>query len=189
MAHFDIENLEPSPEEEELKKAKEHEIKEKEKELTAKEVAKEVKIEQTFEKAKKVEEPSAPQEQTAPQAEYQSNQSLFYPLAQGLQDYLTRKAGLEPANDTEREAVRIATLELEQKYGANKINSPEARFIVAEVTPFVRQFNKVLDYLMQRRATPQQENKPVKHEDINPEADSQVPAGFKFNAVQSKVVK
>jgi len=182
MPHYEIENLEPAPEEAELQQAKEQEVKNKEKEIVAKTVTKEAKIDKALETAQAPAESYNYKEHKEQPVAH--TQSIFYPLAQGLNDYITRKVSIEPANESEREAIREATLALEQKYGADKIDSPEARFVVAEVTPFVRQFDKVLDYI--RHSKQQPENKAVKHEEVVPAADANLPAGFKLNSVQAK---
>jgi len=187
MTHYEIDELEPSPEEEELQNVKKQEVENKEKEIVAKEITKEAKIDKALESATEQEEQKEQPEtyNYKEQKQITHNQSLFYPLAQALDDYLANKLGIEPANESEREAIKNATMELEQKYGADKIDSPEARFVVAEVTPFIRQFDKVLMYIKGEKFTIQPENKPIKHEETAP-PEANIPAGFKFNQVQSK---
>lgn len=187
MTHFEIENIEPSPEEQSLQKAKESEVMQKEREATAKDVKKE----QGIEKVLETEDTSGSfNNKTDKQPQSRVEQSLFYPLAQAFNDYITRnQLGIEPANDNEREAIKQATAELEAKYGAQKINSPEARFVVAEITPIIRQFDKVLakvQEMRRRRASPQ--NAPERHEEQKAPDTAPLPVGFRTNTVQSQKV-
>ncbi len=170
MAHFETENIEPSPEEEELKNAKSEEVKKKEEELLAKEIMQEKKIEKVLGEENEEEE-----------VKEMPKMSLFYPLTQGLNDYLAKRLGLELATAEEREAIKEATTEVEVKYGANKISSPETRLIVAEATPIIRQLPKVLENLKSLRIKPQVEKQ---KEVIQPDLTN-----FKTNPVQANVSK
>jgi hypothetical protein len=171
MAHFETENIEPSPEEEELKNAKSEEVKKKEEELLAKEIMQEKKIEKALGEESEEEE----------EVKETPKMSLFYPLTQGLNDYLTKRLGLELATAEEREAIKEATTEVEVKYGASKISSPETRLIVAEATPIIRQLPKVLENLKSLRIKPQVEKQ---KEVIQPDLTN-----FKTNPVQANVSK
>ncbi|MEM3264674.1 MAG: hypothetical protein QXH07_01840 [Thermoplasmata archaeon] len=185
MAHFEIEEIEPSPEEKALQEAKQKEVEQKEREAAAKTIKKEENIEKVLETEDrsgtfniKTEKPSQTQVQ----------QPLFYPLVQALNDYITRnQLQIEPANDNEREALMQATAEVEAKYGMQKINSPEARLAVAMVTPIARQFDKVLARLQSlRRAKASPQNAPETHSEEKPPETPPLPAGFKTNVVQKQ---
>ncbi len=187
MAHFEIEKTEPTPEEKELQHSIEKKVTRKEVEASAKDIIHDKKMDKVFDDAKEAEEPEKNGFFNYKDKKTEVKQSLFYPLAQALNDYLTKQQlHIEPANDDEREALKQATLELEVKYGANKINSPETRFLVAEVTPFIRQFDKIMDRVREKRKTRVQDIDLI-IDDKDLHAEDPLPNGFiKTNPIQYK---
>lgn len=129
MSYYEFEDISASPEEANMQKSKQSilDIKQQQKEEEIKE--------------------SEIKEQKEDIKEAKSYQSLFYPIIQSIQDYILKDADIPPASNEDKESLKIATAELELKYAVNKINSEEARFITAFITPIAKNFNKFYEYL------------------------------------------
>ncbi|MEM0050109.1 MAG: hypothetical protein QXW39_06220 [Candidatus Bathyarchaeia archaeon] len=185
MAHFEINDIEPTPEEKEVQKAKAAQVLEQEKQMAAKEAVKENKEEKQL----GIEDTSGTYNYKQEEKKTQVNQSLFYPIAQAGQDLFIRWIGdIDGATPEEKEALKQATYELEKKYGADKIDSPEARFVVAEVTPVVRQLDKVIPKLLNKKGKGKiiEEVKPMEPPNSDEKTTAPVDKSFHINAATSK---
>ena len=114
---FEVENIGVMPEEKNLENAKKRTVK----------------IEEAKEEKKEAKE------------ENPNNVSLFFPLALGANIAIMNELHISPPNREEILNLHITTLELERKYGADKISTPETRFAAAFVMPIVRQFDLIIE--------------------------------------------
>lgn len=73
--------------------------------------------------------------------------SLFYPPIQAIQDYMLKEADILPASKDERAALNKAIIDVEIKYKANKINTPEGRAVSAFITPFAKDYKKLISLI------------------------------------------
>lgn len=140
--YFNFEDIQPSPEETNMQKSKQSL-------LDNKELEKQQEQKETETKEQKEDIKEAKQ-----------YRSLFYPIIQGLQDYILKDADIPLASNIDKETLKIATAELELKYSVNKINSEEARFISAFITPIAKNYVKFYEYLKDKING--YRNKPIK---------------------------